>query len=389
MASETLAGPRPRLCLFTRAWRASGAGLYASELARGLAAAGAETWFIAPHSSDDRLEAPLAGLNRLRQPHERPGASRPVNALRSMGRIAAGFLFCLRVRLSCRHFVYTIMDPLPFALLMIGLLRLSGAHVIYIAHDPVPHVWTLSGRWRALERFANRLLHRMASELVVLSEASKRTIIADLGAGHPPVTMIEHGIFVVGDPTPLPGSRTLLLFGTIRSNKGVLAAIEGMRVAAGSLDAPARLLIRGGAHRDEPDYLAQVRAAAEAAGALVDLAIGYVAEEDLRALLGRCDALLMPYQDFHSQSGVALLAASNGRPIIAAPAGGLADLIADGMPCAPIAQPVTGETVGEGIVTFFTRDLGEWSREAERYRADVVERLSWPRLAERFIALCR
>ncbi|MGE4324401.1 MAG: glycosyltransferase family 4 protein, partial [Sphingobium sp.] len=369
--------PRPRLCLFTRAWRAAGTGLYTSELARGMAEAGIDVTFVAPRSSDPRQERPVAGLRRMRPPHEIPGAGRAANALRSVARMVLGGVFLARARLSNRLFVVSIMDPLPVALAMLVLLRLSGAKIIFIAHDPVPHAWHLPPRLRALEQGAWRLCHRLADALVVLSEPSRRTLARDMPGLRSPVAVIDHGIFGADHPAPLPGSGTILLFGTLRSNKGVLEAMEGAALAHARAERPFRLVIRGGGHRDEGAYLDAVRHAAARAGEAVDLKVGFVGEEEVPRLLAGCDALLMPYRDFHSQSGVAMLAAGHARPIIASPAGGLASLIEDGMPGTWIGEEVTGESVCAAILAFLDEPAAVWNERVAAYHAHVLERYSW------------
>lgn len=389
MNSAAAASSPVRLCLFTRAWRASGTGLYASELARGMAEAGLEVTFVAPRSSDPKLERPMAGLRRLRQPHERPGAGRLHNAVLSLSRIAAGFLLLARARLTNRMFVVTIMDPLPFALAMLLLLRLSGARIIFVVHDPLPHAWHLPPFLRAVERAAWHWTHRLSHALVVLSEPTREMLMRELPDFPGPVAVIDHGIFAADRAAPLPRRGVLLLFGTLRSNKGIVEAIEGVRLARAAMAGPLALLIRGGGHRDEATYLAEIRHAAQAAGDAVDLEVGYVGEEALPDLIARCDALLMPYKDFHSQSGVAMVAGGHARPVIASAAGGIASLMAEGMPCSPIAQPVTGESVGAAILSYFQRPYDEWESSALCYRDHMLDRYGWKRIGARFGELAR
>lgn len=328
-------------------------------------------------------------LRRLRPPHERPGAGRAGNALRSMGRMAMAMLYLARARLSNRLFVVSIMDPLPIALTMLALLRLSGARIIFVAHDPVPHAWHLPERFRLWERGAWRLCHRLAHAIVVLSEASREALARDMPDLRSPVAVIDHGLFGTETPAPLPGTGTLLLFGTLRSNKGVLEAIDGVARARSAGGRPLRLLIRGGGHRDESAYLANVREAAERAGDAVDLRIGFVSEKDLPGLIASCDALLLPYRDFHSQSGVAMLAAGHCRPIIASSAGGLASLIEDGMPGTWIAGPVDGDTVCAAILSFLDTPYERWEEQVRAHRSHVVERYGWKAIGARFAELGR
>ena len=384
-----VAGAAPALCVFTRSWRSSGAGLFAQSLVDGLLAEGAQVTFVCPPVEDARFERARAGLRRIRPPRERTGrASRPAKVVASLARMIGGAIGVLRARATCREVIVTIPDPLLFAVPMLALLRLTGARILFVAHDPLPHAWALPARWRRWEIAAHGACYRLASEVVVLSEPSRERLLAAFPTLRVPVSVIDHGVFLMGDPVPVPGSGMLLAFGTVRSNKGVLSAIEGTALAARA-GQPVRLVIAGGPHRDEADYVAQCRAAAQAAGAAVDLRLGYVEDAVLERLIAECDALLMPYDDFHSQSGVAILAASNARPIIATRAGGIATLIDEGMPAVVLPRPASADDVAQGIAAFLATPAAVWRERADDYRAVMMERRSWPAIARRYIALAR
>jgi hypothetical protein len=52
---------RLSVCVFTRTWLSSGAGLFAQELVASMLNAGAAVTFVAPRAEDPRFEAPRAG----------------------------------------------------------------------------------------------------------------------------------------------------------------------------------------------------------------------------------------------------------------------------------------------------------------------------------------
>ena len=360
MTAATGAAAPSSLCVFTRSWRSSGAGLFAQSLVDGLLAEGAQVTFVCPPVENARFERPRPGLCRIRPPRERTGrASRPAKIVASLARMIGGAIGVLRARATCREVIVTIPDPLLFAVPMLALLRLTGARILFVAHDPLPHAWALPARWRRWEIAAHGACYRLASAVVVLSEPSRERLLAAFPTLRVPVSVIDHGVFLMGDPVPVPGSGMLLAFGTVRSNKGVLTAIEGTAMAARDGQS-VRLVIAGGPHRDEADYVARCRAAAQAAGDAVDLRLGYVEDAVLERLIAECDALLMPYDDFHSQSGVAILAASNARPIIATRAGGIATLIDEGMPAVVLPRPAGAGDVAQGIAAFMATPAAVW-----------------------------
>jgi glycogen(starch) synthase len=386
MSTATASGSGTRLCVYTRSWRSAGAGLFAQGLVDGLVAVGAQVTFVCPPVEDARFEQPRDRLARIRPPRELVGrGSRVRRALVSLARIAGGVAGLAHARLRTRDFVVTIPDPLAIAVPVLALLRLSGARIYFVAHDPLPHAWMLPPALRRLEKATHGACYRLATAVVVLSEPSRVALKAAFPRLRRPVAVIDHGVFVMGEPTPLPGTGQLLAFGTIRRNKGMLEAIEGVASAAAA-GAPVSLVVAGAPHRDDRAYAEQCAAAAAASPA-IDLRLGYVEDEALRGLFATSDALLMPYVDFHSQSGVAILAASNARPVIATPAGGIATLIAEGMPAEPVAQPVSAETVSAAVTGFLKTPATDWTRRALAYRDHMIEHRSWPAIAARYVAL--
>lgn len=378
-----------RLCVYTRAWRSSGSGLFAQELVSAMVACEAEVTFVSPPTPNPKVEAAQAGLTRLRPPRERTGkAGRIARAMASLARIVGGGLCLLRARLAHPVFVVTIPDPLPFALVMLALLRLSGARIVFVAHDPLPHAWSLPRRLRGLEKGAHGLGYRLASAIVVLSEPSKDALTAAFPNLRRPVRVVEHGVFLLDRPTIAPGSGTLLVFGTLRRNKGIAEAIGGA-IRAHDRGVPVRLIVAGGLHAEDRDYGQACADLARGRPDVVDLRIGYVDDAALSALFAQCDALLMPYTDFSSQSGVALLAASNARPIVATAAGGIGALMAEGMPAEAVEAPVSEASVADAIARFLATPVDVWRERAEAYRKLTLERRSWPVIADAYLEVVR
>ena len=373
------------ICVYTRAWT-SGAGLFAQELVGGLLAIGANVIFVAPRASNPVL-ADSSRLRRLCPPRERTGeANAATRALSSLARIAGGAIALARARLAARVFIVTIPDPLVGTIPLLLLLRLTRARILFIAHDPVPHVWRHGERWRRWELAGYGICYRLSSTVVVLSEPSREKLREVYPRLRRPVEVIEHGVFVVGAPVPIPGAGRLLAFGTIRRNKGTLEAIAGT-IAAHAAGTPARLLVAGGPHWDDPGYADECITLARTAPNVVEMRAEFIDDAELPDLLAACDALLMPYSAFFSQSGVVLLAASNARPIIATAAGGIGTLIAEGMPAVTIAEPAGPEEVAEAIAAFYAVSADSWRKRAMSYRDTTLERRSWQAVAARYLLL--
>lgn len=379
---------RASVCIFTRIWRGNGTGLFAQGLVEGMLAHGVDTLFICPRTTTPAMEETRPGLTRIRQPREADGAPKLVRVAASLVRMAGGALALARARLSTRLFVISLPDPFIVAIPVLWLLRLSGATVLLVAHDPVPHAWKLPARLRGMERFGYRTLYRVVSGVVVLSEPTRLKLEAAFPRAARHVAVIDHGPFVMGDVGAAPGAGRLLCFGTLRRNKGILEAMAA--VAALHAEGQAvSLLVAGGPHKEDPAYADECVAFARTVPGCVELRCDYVADDAVGALLADSDALLMPYTDFHSQSGVALLAASNARPVIASAAGGLSTLLDEGMPGVRIAEPVSAATIAEAVRLFFRTPARIWNGRAEAYRARTLEQRSWPRIAGRYLAFAQ
>ncbi|SFJ39943.1 glycosyltransferase family 4 protein [Caulobacter sp. UNC279MFTsu5.1] len=375
-----------RIVVYTRAWR-SGTGLYAQGLVEGLAAAGSDVLFIAPAGYPEDRTARLGNVRRVRPVRELVGGgSRLHRAFLSLARVAGGLGALLAARFTSDRFIVSIPDPFVFAIWPLMLLRLTGAKVVFVCHDPEPHSWSLPPRWRWLERAGYRLIYGCASVIAVLSEAGRAPLIQLFGVPAGKIVVAPHGAFNVPAAGPVPGSNTLLAFGTIRRNKQVALAMEAV-IAARDAGCPVRMIVAGAKDPNDPAYLDECQAIAARCPDGLTLETGFITDERVNELLTACDALLMPYTDFNSQSGVAVLAGMAGRPVIAAPAGGIADLIAAGLAAVEIPQPVELDGVTESILAFYAKPAAEWSDRAARGRVLLNQTLAWPRIGRQLAGL--
>lgn len=381
-----------RLCVYTKTWRASGTGLVAQSLSRALADAGAEVLHIAPPSEDGEFDAPRPGLTRWRTPRELPvSAPKPLRALKSGARILSACAALLAARLRTRTFVITIPDPLIATVPVFALLRILGARLVYVVHDPLPHAWQTGGALRAFEKLGFQLAYALASDLVVLTKQGEAALRGAWRLGDKPVSVIEHGDFALSEQPPPPNTDAesedvLLVFGSLRANKGIQEAIEGV-VQARREGARVRLLIAGEPHGPERSYWEACRERALRHPEAITVREGYVRSEALPALVGETAAFLMPYRDFHSQSGVAVLAASNARPVIGSRQGGLGALIDEGLPGIAIEPPGDANAVAEAIRRFAGRDRVATAAACLAYRERFLQARGWPAIAQAYLRL--
>lgn len=378
---------RPGWCVYTRFWPTGGTGLYAQNLVDALLDDGEAITFVCPETANPRVEGPRPGLTRLRPPRERKDETTPSRGIlwSAMRMIATGFDL-VRARWRCRNYIVSIPDPLIFTLPMLLLLRLTGARIALVVHDPVPHAWRFSERWRGIEMWSLNRLYHVANVLVVLSEPSRSKLLETFPSITGAVKVIEHGVFPMGNPVPAPGAGRFLVFGTIRRNKHILEAIAGA-IEANRRGEHVRLLVAGDIDAIDPDYALECEEAAAAAPGLVEVRKRYIGDDELIEILAATDAFLMPYGDFFSQSGVAILAASNARAIIATRAGGIATLMDEGMAALPIESPSAASEIADTLVQFRRTPIEEWNRRAFDYRSVMLDRRSWTKIAQSFAAL--
>ena len=294
----------------------------------------------------------------------------------------------LRLRTSTRSYIFTIPEPLVFTLPLFALLRMSGARVVYIAHDAQPHAWSLPARWRRIERAAHGCAYRLASVIVTLTPSVGSALTKDFGVAPAKITTIPHGPLAVGDVGPIPGSHKLLIFGALRRNKGILDAIRGVLLAR-QQGSPVRLVLAGEPLKQEPGYWDECVLAMAEDPAGFDVRVGFVPDAHLPALISEVDAFVLAYRDFDSQSGVGVLAALSGRPVIGSRVGGLAELFDLGMVGKLLAEPVTPQGFADAVAEFYAHDVSHWRAAAEVGKTRIAQTLRWDSIADAYIRVAR
>ena len=233
-------------------------------------------------------------------------------------------------------------------------------------------------------------LANTADAVITCSAAMDREVrtLFDIG----PTTIIPNGIDVADWQCPADAaariraenadaSPLIAYTGRVEWEKGVqtiLAAMPALRRAHPGI----RLLVAG-----RGSYLPSLVAQAEGLG-LGDSArfLGWVSEEDLRAIVCAADLVIAPslYEPFGL---VALEAAALRAPVVVSRIGGLAEFAANGER-AGLFPPGSPEGLSLAIEADLADPTGARAR-AESAHRDVVERFDWARIAERTVALYR
>lgn len=373
------------ICFYSPASR-GGAGWFVSALAQALADAGAMVLLIAPEMVPASREPAGPNIERRVLIAGKAGrAALAVRIFRTLWRIGSTFPALAAARFRTRDYLVTMFDWVPVLVLQFLFLRLLGARIIFVVHDVTPHAWAFPERFRRLERWLYRLSYRLPRRIVTLTRAAQNELARDWGRSarsH----VIPHGAYVHGDPMPLSGDGVVLVFGMLRRNKRILESIEAMRMLAAE-GTTLRMVIAGEPHVDDLDYWRACETALAGMESHIAVEAGFVPEDRVQALMAMADALLLPYQDFNSQSGVAILGAMAARVILATRIGGVAELVDQGLEAIVIETPVDAASIAAALRTFEQLSAPQRRKRAENSRFALANKLSWDQIGTQYVNL--
>jgi glycogen(starch) synthase len=331
-----------------------GAAQYVSELVAALAGIGLEVVLFCPENFKYAQKVREAGVAICASPERVVStASLASRLFRNFQFLAGAALSQMRLarRRDIFHFQNTLHLPLGFVFYL--LVKLQGGSIMLTAHDPLPHRWRFSKRLKWLERAMLGRSYRMCKKIVVHNERGKEILEREFQIDPARIAVIPHGPFSAAstEHTPYPefDSLRLLAFGAIRENKGLHLAIEAVQIVNRASNIPVYLTIAGRAHTSaEEQYWSQCQKLIALTPELFEVDLGYVPDEKVSGIVASHHAVILPYQNFFSESGVAALALSHDRPIIATTAGGLGELLRKGLGGISIDSP-TVEAVVDAI----------------------------------------
>ncbi|MFL6415992.1 MAG: glycosyltransferase family 4 protein [Bryobacteraceae bacterium] len=369
---------------------ASGAARYVFELVKSIADAGAPVLLFCPSNFAYAGDLAARGV-RVSYSAPRgidPGSlsTRIIRNLRFFGRH-----FLSQLPLCKPGHVFHVQFPLYFPLGLASFLvaKMRGSKVVFTAHDPVPHKWLLPEALRALERGTLGLAYHLSDQIIVHNEADRRLLVEKFDQPTSKVSVIPHGPLSVGSAVhPLkPSDRLeLLLFGSIREDKGIHLAVEAVH-RLHSQGHPVRLMIAGAlANARESAYWERCKKSIAEAGECIRVEERFIADDELPELIASCHAVLLPYTGGNSESGVAALALANERAIIARNVGGLGTLLA----AADLGIPIEGSTsqaVEEAIEAALRLELEVLQDKGIRGAQLMNSTRSWTEIGRKTVSL--
>lgn len=374
----------PKFTLYTEAVGA-GIGRYTYELAQALVQTGADVHLLAPHLHWE-LVAPLNGARRTLLPTPR-GARRPQKIASLIYRAIRGSIEAAEFgRQEPIVFSHLVGVP-PFSVLGLIGAKLSGARCALLLHDFYPHKFRFPGPVQFVERMIYRWAYRRFDVVFALTETQLPRLLA-IGVSPRSIARLPHGVFPLSGVVPFAQETPLrlLVFGSLRRNKGIketIQAVQELRADGISIE----LLIAGAPPREEGSYWAECLDVILSAPDGVEVVDRYIEEGDLPSILSSVHAFVCPYRDFDSQSGVGMLALSNGVPLIATPAVGVPVDIVDA--CQMIEASADTQHIVSAVREFLNHGLPAMQARAADARDRVLRDRSWMAIAETLTTVLR
>jgi glycosyltransferase involved in cell wall biosynthesis len=256
----------------------------------------------------------------------------------------------------------------PFAApLHFARVHAVGACPVATVHNLRPHRYWLAGaRWAT--DLVSRVGWRQCSTLFVHSSGLAERLGRECGRRAPPIVPVPHGIWT-GHGAPASEARRdgyLLMFGVMRRNKGLHLMLDAMRLLPRS-----RLLLAG--VFEEPVLARQVRDRIAAERLRVVVLDRFIPESEVRGLFAGASLTMLPYTDFHAQSGVLHMAIAYGVPSVVTDVGALGEQVRrEGIGAvAPAATPAE-------LARAVLRALEPAAYDAARRRCiELAQSLSW------------
>ncbi|PYE20218.1 glycosyltransferase involved in cell wall biosynthesis [Williamsia limnetica] len=226
------------------------------------------------------------------------------------------------------HWRFTF-EPM-FVVLITHLVRKSTFGIV--AHEPLPRSDardTSTPKSGRLVDAAFAAAWRRMDVAFVLGPRTREVVLEHFEPGGE-VVVIPHGdegLLVTNDDAVAVSDTgpVALFFGTWTTYKGIDVLLDAFALVRRQL--PAAELVLAGAVGADVDHASLLRRAAEIGN--VDARAGYVAHTDVAGIVQSARVVVTPYVRA-SQSGVAHLAFTFGRPVIASAVGDLPDVVRDG-----------------------------------------------------------
>jgi len=279
----------------------------------------------------------------------------------------------------------------PLGLIPFLLAKTRGCRIVFTVHDPLPHRWHYPPQLRFLEVGMRRYACNLSEVLVVHNQAGREILIRQFGQAPGKIEVIPHGPMNIGKrlPSKAPDADELrlLLFGSIRENKGIRLAIEAVRRVNSASGVGVRLTIAGQAENSADRlYWQTCLESIDQAPEMFEVMHRYISESEVPELVERHHGLVLPYTGFVSESGVAALALTHARPILGTRAGGLGELM-ENSGAGIVIPTATIEGIAAAIENALKAGQNELAVMGERGAEFINRERGWGAIARKTAAI--
>lgn len=290
------------------------------------------------------------------------------------------------------------------ALLMLAMRWFLKARLVHTAHNALPHVR------KAWHRRFYRWWYGCTDLLLVLSRTVEQDIVGSLGAKPRRLACIPHGPYtrlhgLYGQPLTQAQARAnlglpeegfwILQFGILRTYKGldVLLRAFARLIDAAEDRAGIRLVVAGGGAQMDFQRHRQMLTASGCEDRVLWLD-RHLTDAELCLCLQASDVAVFPYRHV-SQSGALMLAMTFGLPSVYSDLPGFREVMGEEAAgeaageCVDAAFEVGNDLALSALLQHLIDDPGSLLWLKRQQQARLRDTLSWPRIAERTVAVYR
>ena len=194
--------------------------------------------------------------------------------------------------------------------------------LVYTLHDVRPH----AGAWHPYERLKVAPLLRRADCVILHSEALRRQACDRYGLPADRTATVPCGLLRLPSPADGPATEEpglLLLPGRVRPYKGYEVLLDALPQIVAAVPEVRVAIVGQGSVRS---WRSRLDRHAER----VTVVNRFLSEPELLGWFERAGVVVLPYRSA-SQSGVALMAAACGKPVVASRVGAIPEVVEDGV----------------------------------------------------------
>jgi len=266
-----------------------------------------------------------------------------------------------------------------------AIFKLRGKPVVFTIHNVLSHERS------QLYKTASRWLFKLGDHFIVHTEINRRQMKTHYGISSDRISLISHGSLdfhvqnrIDRDHIRLeleidPSQKVILVFGAIRSYKGVDTALQAFSEVLQEIP-DSLLFIAGKLWQKWKPYQELI----EDLGIndSVKTCLEYIPSGDVYKYFEAADLVILPYHHFDSQSGVGSTAVSFHKPMIVSDVGGLPDLVKN---CRYVIPPKDPKALARSITGCLNDPIQLTAMEVSTQK--VAAELSWPHIAQKTCAI--